>query len=72
MVSKGQSPVKDRRVVRAVRPFGRTFSGGCGGTALRSTVRTKEHLNDRSGDGDVDGMIQLQLLEDGGGSTEQS
>jgi len=33
---------------------------------------TKEHLEKRSGDGDVDSRIQLQLEEDGGGSIGQS
>ena len=33
---------------------------------------TTEHLEDKSGDGDVDSRLQVQLEEDGGGSTEQS
>jgi len=33
---------------------------------------TTEHLEEKSGDGDVDSRLQVQLEEDGGGSTEQS
>jgi len=33
---------------------------------------TKEHLEKRSGEGDVDSRIQVELEEDGGSSTKQS
>jgi len=33
---------------------------------------TKEQVEERPGEGDVDSRIQIQLEEDGSGSTEQS
>jgi len=36
------------------------------------TTATKEYLEKRSGERNVDSRIQVQLEEDGGGSTRQS